>query len=373
MQGAGKKKNQSFGAQNKRKKLRTASVEQGGPSPWTQLLEKFPNEPVKHNEVNEDHLKPVQVTYPSRILNPPPETITDPNLLCFKSFMDFLVQDDYGEKFVNVWISYVLALTDACDVFYANFKTYHDDICNSSIHRPQSKCLLEDIRLNEDEDISTYVPDIMLIIQKKSYEMMSKFVIWYGMGFDTRNKRWYGVKSETHPSNANPGVMLLSDTPTPYLASCDLHQLMDFHERIKSLHASNVSCDLRRWIVGQDVMDNLYYLLYAERLIQERDEFDTMLDVVALFIEKVSGLFRLIKSPIGDRSLRTRVLEGLRFIITDFLDSSQLQVMIKTWSAFLQTNGNLLAKNDSEEQSNLIQAFIETNMTAKASVGEKKL
>ena len=85
------------------------------------------------------------------------------------------------------------------------------------------------------------------------------------------------------------------------------------------------------------------------------------------------GKGSVIKSPIGERSLRTKVHEGLRFTITDFLDSTQLQVMIKTWSSFTQLNGNLSENPDIVDQSTYIQAFIETNLTTRASVGQKFL
>jgi hypothetical protein len=60
-------------------------------------------------------------------------------------------------------------------------------------------------------------------------------------------------------------------------------------------------------------------------------------------------------------------------VITDFLDSDQLQNMIRTWSNFSQANGHLIENTDKEDQSTLVQAFIETNMSAKASIGQKFL
>ena len=73
------------------------------------------------------------------------------------------------------------------------------------------------------------------------------------------------------------------------------------------------------------------------------------------------------------RSLRTKVQEGLRFNITDFLDSNQLQSMIRTWSSFIHTNNSIMENKDTEDQSTLVHTFIDTNMSAKASVGQKFL
>jgi hypothetical protein len=71
--------------------------------------------------------------------------------------------------------------------------------------------------------------------------------------------------------------------------------------------------------------------------------------------------------------MRTKVQEGLRFCITDFLDSNQLQGMIRTWSSFIHSNSSIIENKDNEDQSTLVHTFIDTNISGKASVGQKFL
>ena len=75
----------------------------------------------------------------------------------------------------------------------------------------------------------------------------------------------------------------------------------------------------------------------------------------------------------GEQSSRTKVQDGLRFSITNFLDSSQLDRVIETWSTFKFANLHLIENSGLEDQSSLIQTFIETNLTSKASTGQKFL
>ena len=118
----------------------------------------------------------------------------------------------------------------------------------------------------------------MLTLQKVFHNIFARVTEFFPE-FDVRVNRWTSVKSSSHTTTETPGVLLLNDTQTPFLSNCDTTHLLEFYHKVRSLHASGIPCDLKRWIVGYDIRENLYWLLFAENLINDRETMSQHLSI----------------------------------------------------------------------------------------------
>ena len=124
--------------------------------------------------------------------------------------------------------------------------------------------------------------------------------------FDIRTNKWIPGKGAT-PALETPGVVVIKEAPTPQLTACTFHQLHEFYQRVRTLHASGVVCNVRRWIIGADVKEKLYWLLFFENVWSD-SEFEFVLDDVDRFIEKLTLYFTKVKNPVGEQSDRVKVM-----------------------------------------------------------------
>ena len=274
-------------------------------------------------------------------------------------------------KSLNVLIAHILAFQENFPTFQKLVKARLGEIIVSARHRRDDPGKPASLRLSEGEEVWDIIPDVPHKLLQNYTKLLADIAKAFP-DFDTRSNRWVGPSSNKL-RHENPGVLLLKDTPTPYLSGCDHAQLVGFYQTIRNIHASEIACDLDRWIVGPDVRARLYWLLLAQRIVTHEDEFDAMLEDVDSFIDNMTRYFSSKKSPDGDRSARTKVYEDLRFTITDFLDSEQQTQMIHHWSNFESANEGIIANVDNVDQIQLINALIETNMSLKATAAQKLL
>jgi len=230
---------------------------------------------------------------------------------------------------------------------------------------------MDSLRLLDNEQISDYIPDVMQNLSTSFSQMLAE-IARCKPDFDIQTNKWVQKQLATNLLSDTPGVVLIKDAPTPQLTRCDHNHVYEFYQRIRTMHATGMACNVRRWIIGTDVKEKLYYLLYFEHL-WSKPEFEIALDNVDMFIEKLTSYFTKVKDPVGERSDRTKVLEGLRFHIANFLEAEHLEKAISTWATFHQSNAHLVENIDKQDQTPLVPAFIETNMSNRASVGQKFL
>ena len=150
-------------------------------------------------------------------------------------------------KGLNMLIAYSLAFHEVYPNFLKLVKSNMDTIFSSARHLHDDSTKVESLRLMDNEKIDDYVPDVMQDLSLSLTRIMAD-IASHRPDFDVRTNMWIPVHEDNILLTEGPGTVLIKDTPVPQLTSCDIHQLHEFYQKIRTLHASGMKCNLRRWI-----------------------------------------------------------------------------------------------------------------------------
>ena len=127
---------------------------------------------------------------------------------------------------------------------------------------------------------------------------------------------------------------------TPKLTSSDPNDIRSFVEKVKSLHASEMTCRVDHWIVNSREKYSIASNLTGYRIIENRDDFETVMLNTALFITKMEQYLVARGNTEGAHTLDDKVRKSLKFNIHDVLDTRAVELMVDKWSQFIDDNIN---------------------------------